>query len=72
MAGTLPLERMTVEEKLRVMEELWEDLSRQTGSVPVPDWHHEVLEARRRRTEEGDAVFSEWSEVKARLRERTR
>jgi len=28
---TLPLEQMTVKEKLQVMEELWSDLQRGTG-----------------------------------------
>jgi hypothetical protein len=36
MAGVLQVERMTVEEKLRAMEEIWENLSRAEENIPVP------------------------------------
>jgi hypothetical protein len=33
---TLPLEKMTVAEKLRVMEALWSDLTRNEGQFESP------------------------------------
>lgn len=70
MVTALPLERMSTQEKLRALEEIWADLSRHPASVPVPDWHRDVLLEREQRVEAGSATFHEWSEVKRRLRDR--
>ena len=62
MSATLPLEKMTLAEKLLAMEELWEDLSRDE-KFESPAWHGEVLEARR-----GEANFVDWELAKRQLR----
>lgn len=51
MSIELPLERMTVAEKLEAMEAIWESLSAQSTDVPAPEWHGEVLADRKRRLE---------------------
>ena len=43
MASTLPLEKMSVQEKLSAMELLRDDLCRHAGGVSSPDWHADVL-----------------------------
>ena len=43
---TLPLKEMTVEEKLQLMEAIWEDLSQHAAQIPPPAWHAEELAAR--------------------------
>ncbi|EDY21170.1 conserved hypothetical protein [Chthoniobacter flavus Ellin428] len=67
VATTLPLSEMTHADKLRVMEELWDDLCRSPEGVTSPAWHGEVLTARAERVAEGEAKFHDWTEVKARL-----
>ena len=66
MDVTLPLDEMTVAEKLCVMEALWEDLTRR-DEWESPAWHLEVLRERRRQTEVGEAVYNDWEEAKERL-----
>ena len=68
MDVSLPLDKMTVEDKLRALEILWEDLCRNPGDVPSPEWHGDVLESRRKRVEEGKERILPWSEVKQHLR----
>lgn len=46
MAATLPLEEMSVEEKLQAMESLWDDLCGRAGVISSPDWHEDVLAER--------------------------
>ena len=53
--------------KLRVMEELWDDLCHSSEGVPSPAWHGEVLAARVERVAKGEAGFLEWADVKERL-----
>ncbi len=66
-ATTLRLSEMSHAAKLRVMEELWDDLCRSPEGVPTPAWHGEVLTARAQRVAKGEAGFREWSDVKERL-----
>lgn len=71
MGALIPLDEMTIEEKLAAMERLWDDLCRNAESVPSPEWHQEVLSARENRVREGKAVFSSFDNVKARIRKST-
>jgi putative addiction module component (TIGR02574 family) len=67
MSTDLPLESLSVAEKVRLLESVWESLCRHSGDVQSPEWHREVLEERKRRLEDGRATVSAWSEAKARL-----
>jgi hypothetical protein len=70
MTVTLPLNEMTVSEKLQLMEALWADLSRNSDAIESPEWHREILEERERRIETGEARFSDWEQAKADIRKR--
>ena len=67
IATTLPLTEMSHAAKLRVMEELWDDLCHSSEGVPSPVWHGEVLAARTERVAKGEAGFREWADVKESL-----
>ena len=49
----IEIEHLSREEKLRVMEAIWEDLSRDAEQIESPDWHREVLEETERRLRGG-------------------
>jgi hypothetical protein len=68
MENILPLDKMTIEDKLAVMEQLWEDLCRNPESIPSPSWHGEILSAKAKRVQEGKAKFSGIDEAKNRIR----
>ena len=70
MQATLPLDKMTREEKLRVMEELWADLSRDESQVTSPEWHGAVLHDRAEAVKSGKEVFVDWNAAKKQLRDR--
>ena len=71
MDAVLPLDQMTVEEKLRAMEAIWRSLSTREEQVPVPDWHKQVLDERQRQIDAGEARFVSLEEMKERVRKRT-
>lgn len=71
MAVTLPLGKMTIEDKLQAMEELWADLLRTPGQIPSPGWHGDVLQAREQRVREGKSQYGDWGQAKRRIREQT-
>lgn len=64
---TLPLSEMSHAAKLRVMEELWDDLCHSSEGVPSPAWHGEVLAERAERLAKGETEVREWTDVKERL-----
>jgi putative addiction module component (TIGR02574 family) len=72
MNFVIPLDEMTTEDKLAIMERLWEDLCRNTEAVPSPAWHEDVLLAREKEVQEGRARFSTLDEVKDRIRKSTK
>jgi len=51
-------------EKLQIMEAIWEDLRAQAEQVPVPQWHRELLDERRRAVEEGREPLLDWDSIK--------
>jgi putative addiction module component len=71
MATMLQIDQMTLEEKLRAMEALWDDLCQREEDVPVPQWHKDLLDERERLIEQGTAQFRDWETAKKRISERT-
>jgi hypothetical protein len=67
MAITLPLKRMSREDKLRAIEALWADLSRDETEIDSPDWHATALRDTEQLVRKGKAKFSDWQEAKRRL-----
>lgn len=67
MQTLLPLERMSRVEKLRAMEAIWEDLSRDVDAFESPAWHAEALRDAERAVAAGTAKFSDWEEAKKRI-----
>ncbi len=72
MTVELPVEQMTVEEKLRAMDILWENLQRDEKNIPVPQWHKDLLNERERLIREGKAQFSDWETAKQRILKQAR
>jgi hypothetical protein len=67
MAISLPISRMSREDKLRAMEELWADLSQDEGGTDSPGWHGEVLRETEQLVRDGKAKFSDWRDAKRRI-----
>ncbi len=67
MTVELPLDQMSVEEKLQLMEVIWADLARNPDDIPSPAWHKEVLDECLRRAESGEEKFIDFEEMKRNL-----
>jgi len=64
------LDKMTVPEKLRLMEALWTDLSRHADDMELPSWHAQALRETEQRVAEGKEVAIDWESAKRVLRGR--
>lgn len=71
MQVTLPLDKMTVEEKLDLIEEIWKDLDRNAEDIPSPAWHADVLREREQQVREGKMRFMDLEEAERTIRELT-
>ena len=58
------IQQLPLSEKLRSMEAIWEDLRLRADQVAVPQWHKDLLDARRKAVDEGREEILEWDEVK--------
>jgi len=67
---SIEIGHLSREEKLRVMEAIWEDLSRDAEQVESPDWHREALEKTDQRVKSGQENVVDWHEAKKELRKR--
>jgi hypothetical protein len=65
----LPLDQMTIDEKLRALQEIWEDLCHTSEDIPSPAWHADVLAAREERVRQGKSEFVDWTEAKRNIRD---
>ena len=64
MTISIPLKKMTFEEKMQTMEFLWDDLCHGDQAIESPDWHKDILKKREQAIEQGDAEFTDWETAK--------
>ena len=69
MSAENDLEKMSIEEKIRTMENLWDDLCRNASGRLSPSWHEGVLRQRAQAESVEEAQFIDWDVAKKRLRE---
>ena len=62
---------MTTAEKLRVMEELWADLTQNENEFESPAWHLSVLQEREKRFKSGEETPIDWETAKKQIRKQT-
>jgi hypothetical protein len=70
MNTAIKLEKMTTAEKIRTMEDLWDDLCRHAEDLPSPAWHLDLLEKRDRNILAGESKFEDWETAKKTIREK--
>ena len=62
------LRKLPAAEKLKIIEALWADLSRDEDRFESPAWHKAALREAERAVETGKATFQDWEDAKKRLR----
>jgi putative addiction module component (TIGR02574 family) len=65
-------DELTVDEKLDYIESLWDRIMAKPETVPVPDWHLEVIEQRTREGQAGAHHGRSWDDFREDLRAKLR
>jgi len=68
MALDLPLDDMSTEEKLLLIENIWDNIRQSAEDLDSPGWHEESLEERKQAIEEGRSQFVDWDKAKENIR----
>jgi len=61
---TAEIKKMSISERLRTMEAIWDSLLYDNAEIPSPEWHKNVLAERKKTIDEGSARFLSIDEVK--------
>jgi hypothetical protein len=66
--SALEIQQMPRSEKLKLMEILWADLSRDEAELESPAWHADALRETAERVARGEEKVLDWEQAKAELR----
>lgn len=61
--------RLPPDERLRLVEDIWDSLAQTPEKLPVPEWHRAELD--RRLADRSEQATIGWSELRSRLRRKT-
>ena len=67
--SALEIQQMPRREKLKLMETLWADLSRDEAELESPAWHADALRETSERVARGEEKILNWEQAKAELRQ---
>ena len=70
MGISLPLEKMSIEDKISAMETIWDNLCQTAESIPSPSWHKDILDEREKAIDSGKEEFIDWSEAKKHIQDK--
>lgn len=64
----LDISRLTVAQRLELIERLWDSIPDSLEGLPIPDWHREELERRLAAADANPQAGIPWKEALAQLR----
>jgi putative addiction module component (TIGR02574 family) len=63
-------DELSVDEKIDYLQSLWDWIAATPESIPVPDWHREILDERLKDLEADLGAGDSWDVVQERLRKK--
>lgn len=63
--NTIEISGMSTIERLQTMETIWDSLIHDNSEIASPEWHREILVARKLAIEEGKAEFISIEELRS-------
>ena len=59
----IQLSELSFNQKLNLMEMIWDDLARDEKAIESPSWHEEILKDREKALAEGKTTVSNWEQA---------
>ena len=67
--SALEIQQMPRQEKLKLMETLWAELSRDEAELDSPAWHADALRETSERRARGEESVLDWEQARAKLQQ---
>jgi putative addiction module component (TIGR02574 family) len=61
---------LSVDEKIDYLQSLWDRIAATPETIPVPEWHREILDERLKDLKADPAAGDKWEVVQERLRKK--
>jgi putative addiction module component (TIGR02574 family) len=61
---------LSIDEKIDYLQSLWDRIAAAPDTVPVPDWHREIIDERVKDFEAAPTAGESWDVVQERLRKK--
>jgi len=68
----ITLSELSFDQKLNLMESIWDDITKDEIKFKSPVWHKDILEDREQALASGKVKVSDWEEAKERIRKNVR
>jgi len=65
------VQKLSLGEKLSLVEELWDEITEAGEAIPLPEWHKQALEESLTAYRENPREGSPWEAVRAKILSRT-
>ena len=59
------LHKLSVKDKIKVVQTLWDDIATEQSKVELPDAHKKILDQRLNKIASGNALFKPWKEIQS-------
>jgi putative addiction module component (TIGR02574 family) len=70
MTDLAELRALPVDERLKLIEELWDSIDAAADALPLPDWHRTEIDERLEELDSGVSSGASWGEVHRRIVEK--
>lgn len=67
MINLSEIKQMSTEEKLHLVDVIWQELSLDEKQIEVPWQHKQMLDKRSEMVKEGEALFLDWEDAKKQI-----
>jgi putative addiction module component (TIGR02574 family) len=61
------LRTLPVDDRLKLIEDLWDSIDADTATLPLPDWHRDEIDRRLDALNAGGSAGAPWNEVRERI-----
>jgi len=61
------LRALPMDERLKLIEELWDSIDAEGDGLPLPDWHRAEIDRRLHALDLGTSVGTPWDQVRRRI-----
>ena len=62
------INKLEVEEKLKLVEDIWDSIALNDAYIPIPDWQKIELDSRYKDFQDGKLKLNDWEQIKEELR----